>query len=88
MHFLFVIMFFYQVIPNYSSHCNLQLRVNGSRGQHLVGLQKFTLLLLIFFYNYYSEIIPGPAASKLLPVFLGLRLGLRHYLSMSIVNVK
>lgn len=82
-------MFFYQVIPDYSSHCNLQLRVNGSRGQHLVGLQKNSpCFCFFFFYNYYSEIIPGPAASKLLPVFLGLRLGLRHYLSMSIVNVK
>lgn len=46
MHFLFI-MFFYQVIPYYGSDCNMQLHVSDCRRQHLVGLQRFSLLLLI-----------------------------------------
>lgn len=76
---LFIIMLFYQVIPD-GSDSNVQLLVDGSRGQHLVGLQRFSQLLRIGFFD--AEIIPGPAASNLPPVFLSLPLGLRHYLLM------
>lgn len=64
---------------------NVQLRLIGSRGQHLVGLQRLSLLLLLIFA---SEIIPDPAASKLQPVFLNLALGSRHYLFMFRVYVR
>lgn len=46
---LFIIMLFYQVIPD-GSDSNVQLLVDGSRGQHLVGLQRFSLLLRIGFF--------------------------------------
>lgn len=39
-------MFFYQVIPDY----NVQLLADGSRRQHLVGLQRFSLLWRIGFF--------------------------------------